>query len=97
MHPFLQRRCFCMDIMLQDFYRTIMLKQTSSCHCHCDIELPSNYYPISLISIFCRMVESIIKNRIMSYFQANDLFCNEQHGFQSVRSCETQLLTVMEH
>ena len=33
----------------------------------------------------------------MSYFQANDFFCNEQHGFRSRRSCETQLLTVMEH
>jgi len=33
----------------------------------------------------------------MSYFQTNNLFCDEQHGFRSKRSCETQLLTVMEY
>ena len=38
-----------------------------------------------------------MKNKIVSYFQTNDFFCNEQHGFRSRRSCETQLLTVMEH
>ena len=38
-----------------------------------------------------------MKNKIVSYFQTNDFLCNEQHGFRSKRSCETQLLTVMEH
>ena len=73
------------------------LATVTAIHKKGDTNLPSNYRPISLTSIFCRMLESIIKNRIMSYFQANDFFCNEQHGFRSRRSCETQLLTVMEH
>jgi len=33
----------------------------------------------------------------MSYFNSNELFCDNQHGFRSKRSFETQLLTVMEH
>ena len=43
------------------------------------------------------MLEAIIKDKIMSYFTINDFFCNEQFGFRSKRSCETQLLTIMEH
>jgi len=43
------------------------------------------------------MFESIVKDKIMSYFNSNELFCDDQHDFRSKRSCETQLLTVMEH
>ena len=62
-----------------------------------DRKLSNNYRPISLTSIFCRMLEAIIKDKIMSYFTINNFFCNEQFGFRSKRSCETQLLTVMKH
>jgi len=51
----------------------------------------------ALSSIFCRILESIVKDKIMSNFNSNELFCDDQHGFRSKRSCETQLLTVMEH
>ena len=33
----------------------------------------------------------------MSYFASNDFFSNEQFGFRSKRSCETQLLKIIEH
>ena len=62
-----------------------------------DRKLSNNYHPISLTSIFCRMLEAIIKDKIMSYFTINNIFCNERFGFRSKRSCETQLLTIMEH
>ena len=42
-------------------------------------------------------MESIIKDKIMSYLESNNLFCNEQHGFRRKRSCKTQLLSIMEH
>ena len=57
----------------------------------------NNYHPISLASIFCRILESFIKDRIMSYFTLNNFFSKEQHGFRRNRSCETQLLSIMEH
>ena len=60
-------------------------------------KLSNNYRPISITSIFCRMLEAIIKDKIMSYFAINNFFCNEQFAFRSKRSCETQLLTIMEH
>ena len=62
-----------------------------------DRKLPNNYRLISLTSIFCRILESIIKDRIMSYFTLNNFFSKEQHGFRRNRSCETQLLSIMKH
>jgi len=84
---------------LHDSYLPLCWKSAlvTAIHKKGDTSLPSNYRPISLTSTFCRMLESIVKNKIVSYFQTNDFFCNEQHGFRSRRSCETQLLTVMEH
>ena len=73
------------------------LASVTAIHKKGDISLPSNYRPISLTSIFCRMLESMTKDKIMSYFNINGLFCDEQHGFRGKRSCEMQLLTVMEH
>ena len=47
----------------------------------------------------CRMLESIIKDKIMVHFDTNHLFYEQQHGFHpSPRmSCVTQLLHTMEH
>ena len=39
----------------------------------------SYYY---LTSVFCRMLESIIKGKIMTYFDTNNLFSEQQHGFR---------------
>ena len=39
-----------------------------------DRKLSNNYGPISLTSIFCRMLEAIIKDKIMSYFTINNFF-----------------------
>ena len=55
-------------------------------------KVPSNYRPISLTSVFCRMLESIIKGKIMTYFDTNNLFSEQQHGFRPKMSCVTQLL-----
>ena len=32
-----------------------------------------------------------------TYFACNEFFCSEQFEFRSKRSCETQLLMIMEH
>ena len=37
-----------------------------------DRKLPNNYRPISLTSIFCRMLEFVIRDKIMSYFTLNN-------------------------
>ena len=54
-----------------------------------------NHGPISLTSVICKMLEAIIKEHIMNHLLTHNLLSYYQHGFHSGRSCETQLLRVM--
>ncbi len=54
--------------------------------------LPANYRPISLTSHIIKVYERVIRKKLVSYLEMNDLICNKQHGFRSGRSCLTQLL-----
>ena len=56
----------------------------------------SNYRPVSLTSHVCKILESIIKDSIVSYKNENDLLNETQHGFVSKRSCLTNLLQFIE-
>ncbi len=60
------------------------------------INLPCNYRPISLTSIACKIMESIIREYLMKHMIDNDLFAEQQHGFLPGRSCVTQLLDVLD-
>ena len=53
---------------------------------------PLNYRPISLTSIACKILERIIRNKIMDHLEANNILTKMQHGFRSNRSCLTHLL-----
>ena len=61
-----------------------------------DRRLPSNYRPVSLTSVVCKMLERIIKNHLMQYFMQNNLITSRQHGFCPAHSCETQLIHVLD-
>ena len=57
---------------------------------------PSNYRPVSLTSIVCKLMESIIRDKVMQHLSENDLLTNCQHGFVAGRSCTTNLLSTLE-
>ena len=57
---------------------------------------PGNYRPVSLTSIICKLLESIIRDRLMEFLDARSLLSEDQHGFRSGRSCVTQLLEIIE-
>lgn len=56
---------------------------------------PGNYRPVSLTSISCKILESIVTDSIRNYMETNSLFTKCQHGFRNNRSCVTQLLEVL--
>lgn len=60
-----------------------------------DRSVPSNYRPISLTSIPCKLLEHIISSAVMKYLSEHNFFSNNQHGFQKGRSCETQLFELI--
>jgi hypothetical protein len=52
----------------------------------------ANYRPISLTCISCKLLEHIITSSIMRHANTHNLLYQLQHGFRSMRSCETQLI-----
>ena len=61
-----------------------------------DRKLTENYWPISLTSVPCNLVEKLIRNTLVDNMTKNNLFSKSQHGFISGRSCITQLLEFTE-
>ena len=57
---------------------------------------PSNYRPVSLTSQVCKVLESIVRDRIIEHLTANNLLSKAQHGFRQGRSCLTNLLETLE-
>jgi len=56
----------------------------------------SNYRPVSLTSVICKIAESLIRNHIMIHFTSNNLFSSKQSGFINGRSTVLQLLHVLD-
>ena len=53
---------------------------------------PLNYRPISLTSVPCKIMERVLRDKIVQQLEVNNLLSLHQHGFRSRRSCLTQLL-----
>ena len=60
-----------------------------------DRALPSNYCPVSLTCVPCKMLEHIVCTNIMAHLDEHKLLSDRQHAFRKNRSCETQLITVI--
>ena len=56
-----------------------------------------NYRTVSITSVLGKMMESVIRDHIVSYMSANNLFANEQHGFVPNRDCMINLLSALEN
>ena len=52
----------------------------------------SNYRPISLTSIFCKLFERLIQDKILTNLSDNNLISPHQHGFLGKHSTCSQLL-----
>ena len=61
-----------------------------------DKSKPNNYRPISLTSIYCKILEHILYHHIMDNINTNSILIDQQFGFISGHSCETQLISVVE-
>ena len=75
------------DVPLQwkHAYVTPIFKKGSKAH-------PGNYRPISLTSVVCKTMEHIIVSQIMKHLEDHNILSDNQFGFRSKHSCETQLL-----
>ena len=58
--------------------------------------LPGNYRPVSLTSVSCRVMESILRDEITGHLARNKLIKDSQHGFMKDRSCVSNLLEFLD-
>ena len=56
----------------------------------------SNFRPISLTVICCKLLEHIIHISMMCHFDSCNILTDFQHGFRKARSCESQLIITVE-
>ena len=58
---------------------------------------PASYRPVGVTSTLCRVFEKRINTAINHHLESNALIDDSQHGFRRGRSCETNLLVLMEY
>jgi len=56
----------------------------------------SNYRPVSLTSITCKLLEHIIHSNVINHLLSNNVLSDTQHGFRKKRSCDTQLILTID-
>ena len=56
------------------------------------LQQKGNFRPISLTTVVSKVLESIIKDRIVDHLDVHQLLNTSQHGFRRGRSCITNLL-----
>jgi hypothetical protein len=59
-------------------------------------KVAGNYRPISLTSIVCNLMETLVREEIIEHMKRNKLFSKKQFGFISGRSTVLQLLQVLD-
>ena len=62
-----------------------------------DVEDPSNYRPISLLSVLSKILEKVVANQLYEFLSTNNLFSESQHGFMKGLSTQTALIKITEH
>jgi hypothetical protein len=61
-----------------------------------DKSMASNYRPVSLTSICCKLLEHVVHSNVISHLDRHGLLSDKQHGFRKERSCESQLITTIQ-
>ena len=62
-----------------------------------DIEDPSSYRPISIVPVFSKLYETLIKIQLCDYFEQNNIFAVNRHGFREGFSTTTAICNLVEH
>ena len=54
---------------------------------------PDNYRPVSLTSVVCKLLETLIRDHMVEFLVKHQLINTSQHGFLKARSCLTNQIT----
>ena len=56
----------------------------------------ANYRPISLTCVLCKVLEHIVASNLTKHLANSNILFELQHGFREKRSCETQLVMLVD-
>jgi len=56
-----------------------------------DVHLATNYHPISLTCVVCKVMEHILSKHILDHLDKQHILTPYQHGFHKAHSCESQI------
>ena len=56
----------------------------------------NNYRPLAIISVFAKLLERVMYNRLISFFHKNGVFSEAQNGFRKGRCIETAVQSFIE-
>ena len=57
---------------------------------------PNNYRPVSLTSVISKIMESVLRDKILEHLIKHEILTDPQHGFVPDRDCMTQLLLCLD-
>ena len=60
-----------------------------------DVTDPNNYRPISLLSVFNRIIEKLIYRQLKSFLEDRNMLYHSQYGFRERRSTEHALIDIV--
>ena len=60
-----------------------------------DVTDPNNYRPISLLSVFNRIIEKFICRQVKSFSEKHNILYHSQYGFRERRSTELALIDIV--
>ena len=106
-HPFVVHNCVnSFAQLLSNFFKAsfstgILPRQWKECNItpifkKGDRIDPSNYRPISLTAIPCKIMERIVRDVMIDHLTVNNLIASQQHGFVRSKSCLTNLLETID-
>lgn len=62
-----------------------------------DSEDPNNFRPISMLSTLSKIIEKVVKKRVLAFLYDNNLLTNCQFGFQKAKGTNDAIFSFLEH
>ena len=56
---------------------------------------PGNYHSVSLTAVPCKLIETLIRDCLMTHLMTEGLLHSEQHGFRPRKPCSSQIFEVL--
>lgn len=83
---------FNQSLLIGDVSDDLRLANVVPIHKKGSREEAVNYRPVSLTSVGVKIIETLLKKRIIDHLITNNLLDRKQHGFTEGRSCQTNII-----